>query len=138
MHISALTILFATAVLGVPTKSALQARSWTATESELRASHDQGEGFYLAIFNESGIAEVQFTPLAELATRTPVEDLFARSTDDLAKRGTECAVRYSPNVAVLDDANRQLANNANGKTYGKGAWGWVSSSSLIKSFENSK
>jgi hypothetical protein len=42
----------------VPNKSVLEARSWTASESDLRMSHDQGDGFYLAVFNESKIAEV--------------------------------------------------------------------------------
>lgn len=138
MHFSALTILFATTVLGVPTKSPLEARSWTISKADLHTSNDQGDGFYLATFNESNIAEVKFTPFAtDLTARDPIEGLTTRSTVNLAKRGTECSGRYSGDLPTLDAANRELANNANGKNYNKGAWGWVSTSSLGKWYEKS-
>jgi hypothetical protein len=87
----------------------------------------QGDGFYLAVFDEAGVANVTFTPKAELLARSapPVsENLAARAVSTLSKRSTTCAGR-STRVEDLDWANVQLANNANNHWYDKGAWGWV-------------
>ncbi|KAF3029585.1 hypothetical protein E8E12_000550 [Didymella heteroderae] len=122
MQFSTIALLFAATVLGAPTESL------TASGLRMRGEVDQGEGFYLAVFNnETGVADVEFTPLSELVTIAPVEE--ATSTVDersLLKRATVCSGRRSINLGQLDDANRQLASNANAQGwYNKGANGWV-------------
>ncbi|RYP77760.1 hypothetical protein DL769_003326 [Monosporascus sp. CRB-8-3] len=134
MHFSTITALFAATVLGVPTEPLLNTRSWTGPESGLHVRNmgDQGDGFYLAVFNEPGVADVQFKAASELNTTSPVETLSTRDGDGLAKRaGTTCSGRKSIDLGTLNAANIQLANNANAQgSFGFHAWGWVSSSSL--------
>jgi hypothetical protein len=128
MQFSTIALLFAATVLGAP------AESLTASGLRVRGEIDQGEGFYLAVFNnETGIADVEFTPLAELAAIAPVEEATSAVDErSLLKRSTSCSGRRSINLGQLDDANRQLANNANAQGwYNKGANGWVSNASSI-------
>jgi hypothetical protein len=125
MHWYAVTLLFAATVLGAPTP----VENTLSIASDVR---NQGNGFYVATFDEAGVANVTFTPLAILEARNsptsaPVsENLAARSIATLSRRNTECHGR-SANVADLDSANVNCANNANNKYYSKNTWVWVSS-----------
>lgn len=78
------------------------------------------------------LADVEFTPLAELAAIAPVEEATSAVDErSLLKRGTTCSGRRSINLGQLDEANRQLAKNANAQGwYNKGANCWVSHASL--------
>jgi hypothetical protein len=122
MHWSALTLLFAATVLGAPAPIPADVELSITPEQRF-----QGDGFYLAVFDDAGVANVTFTPKADLLARSaaPVsENLAARAVNTLSKRKTVCAGR-STHVGDLDWANVQLANNGNNKWYNKGAWGWV-------------
>lgn len=128
MQFSTITLLFAATVLGAPTDSV------TASGLRMRGAIDQGEGFYLAVFNnETGVADIEFTPLTELAAIAPVEDATSTIEErSLLKRATTCSGRRSVNLGQLDEANRQLARNANAQGwYNKGANGWVSCDPLL-------
>jgi hypothetical protein len=119
MHWSALTLLFAATVLGAPAPISAEVELSITPEQRF-----QGDDFYLAVFDDAGVANVTFTPKADLLARStaPVsENLAARA---LSKRNTVCAGR-STHVGDLDWANVQLANNGNNQWYNKGAWGWV-------------
>lgn len=124
MHFSTLTIIFAAAVvLGAPTQLTEPNSIATLADDVL----DQGEGFYVASYNETGSLEVEFTPMAELDATTPAEQLTTRATHTLNKRETVCSGRKSAVLAILDSANVKLAQNAAFQgNYGAGAWGWVS------------
>jgi hypothetical protein len=123
MHFSTITLAFAAAVLGAPTETTL------GSGLRVRGDLDQGDGFYLAVFNETGVADIEFTPMANLKARAPVEEVTAAHSGNLLKRGTVCSGRRSGNLAQLDDANVALARNAAAQGwYERGAHGWVSSS----------
>jgi hypothetical protein len=130
MHFATFIVLFAAAaILGAPTESTF------GTASLSSEVFDQGDGFYLASVNETGVFDVEFTSMAELMAQDPVEhlaaeDLTARDTPTLSKRYTRCSGRKSAALGTLDEANRQLARNAAGQgNYPAGKWGWVSLSS---------
>lgn len=121
--------------LAIPTNPVIEARTWTSPELGLLVTNVgyQGDGFYSAFFNESGVAEVTFTPLSRLPAgesdvSVSVDTLSARDSN-LDKRATTCAGRYTNDQGELDRANEQLRNNAvNMADQGKkGHWGWVSS-----------
>jgi hypothetical protein len=131
MHFTTLTMLFAAAtVLGAPTE--LTPSLATVSDEVL----DQGDGVYFASYNETGVIDVDFTPMAEfekrmaeLDARGPVEQLSARDTHGLTKRDAviKCSGRKSNAEGTLHEANRQLASNADAKRhYGANQWGWVS------------
>jgi len=88
----------------------------------------QGNGFYVATFNEAGEASVEFTPAAQLpAIDIPLttENPAVKSIRTLQKRGeVHCDGRSSNSLADLTWANVQLANNARGQKY-HNKWGWV-------------
>lgn len=131
MRFAELIAIFTAAVLGAPAESGLNKRSWTSPESGLhvRGLGYQGDGFYLAVFNDSGVADVQFTPVEELNATSPAGDVSRRDEDGnaLAKRaGTTCSGKSSGNLYNLDWANWKLAQNADAvHNYGYHAWGWV-------------
>jgi hypothetical protein len=90
---------------------------------------DQGDGFYVANYNEAGELNVAFTPLAELTARDPApatEDIVAPASN-LGPPGKDeivCGPGRANNIGDLNAANIQLSNNApNG--YTTGAYGWV-------------
>ena len=118
------TLFTAAAVLGAPTEPTKSMSIAALGETVF----DQGDGFYLASYNDAGALKVNFTPMAELDTTTPpAEHLTTRSTHLLSKRETVCSGRTSVNLGNLDAANVQLAKNAAAQvTYNGGAWGWVS------------
>jgi hypothetical protein len=111
-------LTLATTALGAPT-------SFTTAEliiaNELRF---QGDGFYMATFDDAGVANVTFTPLAELTTKVPapvsgiVDSVLAGPTD------TTCSKLRSDNVVDLDAANVALADAAPNSYNDKG-WGWI-------------
>ncbi|USP77968.1 hypothetical protein yc1106_05242 [Curvularia clavata] len=117
------TLFTAAAVLGAPTEPTKSMSIAALGETVF----DQGDGFYLASYNDAGALKVNFTPMAELDTTTPpAEHLTTRSTHLLSKRETVCSGRTSVNLGNLDAANVQLAKNAAAQvTYNGGAWGWV-------------
>jgi hypothetical protein len=120
MHWSSLTMIFVAAVLGAPAPAPAP---FTVANDVM----DQGDGFYLATFDDAGVAEVQFTPIAELGELAPApvsENLAVRDANILNKRSTTCAGN-SNNVGDLDWANVRLADNADQKWYDFHAWGWV-------------
>jgi hypothetical protein len=83
---------------------------------------NQGDGFYVANYDEAGKLSVTFTPLVKLPI---TEDLVARDIDTQldGPTSTTCG-GTSNNVAALDAANVQLANNAP-NAYTTGPYGWV-------------
>jgi hypothetical protein len=101
--------------------------------SDLR---EQGDGFYVATFDEAGNTTVKFTPLAELTPTAEVlanalapltENLVTKSRDSLLKRQsfTHCETRQSGDIEKLDHANVQLAHNVNKVNYLYNHWAWV-------------
>jgi hypothetical protein len=124
MHFSAVILAFTAAVLAFPTETTL------ASGLHVRGDLDQGDGFYVAVFNSDGVADIEFTPMAaaKFKARAPVSEVpSAHSGSNLFKRGTVCSGRRSGNLAQLDDANVALARNAAAQGwYDKHAWGWVS------------
>ncbi|ROV90395.1 hypothetical protein VPNG_10037 [Cytospora leucostoma] len=128
------TLLF-TCALSLPNK--LQTRTWSDTELGLEVHNVgfQGDGFYQAIFDDNGSAEVKFTPMSELLnTTTPVveppnTEISARGAG-IVKRAPTCDSAHHGNWGNMDIANVRLAQNAaanDGGTgyYPKNAWGWV-------------
>jgi hypothetical protein len=124
MHWSTITMLFAATVLGVPAP-VLVKRELSILPEQIQ----QGDGFYLAVFDEAGVASVAFTPKAELLTRrasvSTSENVAARTVSTLSKRETVYHGRTS-NVGDLDWANGELANHANNKWFDARTWAWVS------------
>lgn len=125
MHFSTIILAFAATVLAAPMETTL------GSGLRVRGDLDQGDGFYVAIFNEEGVADIEFTPMAKakFKARAPVSEVpAAHSGSNLFKRGTVCSGRRSGNLAQLDDANVALARNAAAQGwYDKHANGWVSS-----------
>lgn len=91
---------------------------------------DQGDGVYIASLNETGHVNVEFTPSAGLTKRVLVKDVVGPSpTHGLHRRdGVTCSGREALDLKSLNQANVDLSNNMNNKTYNKVDWGWVSSS----------
>ncbi|RYP13366.1 hypothetical protein DL765_006907 [Monosporascus sp. GIB2] len=134
--ITIIATLLAATVLGLPN---LQRRTWKDHEAglEIRNVGYQGDGFYLAVFDEDGVASVEFAPASELNMTAPVTHDDAPATEidarALSKRAPTCDVDHHGNWANMDIANVQLANNAQAASGGTGyhprlAWGWVSRS----------
>jgi hypothetical protein len=115
--ITTLLTLAATA-LGAPTPS---------TTAELTISNEllfQGDGFYTATFDDAGVANVTFTPFAELTGKVPAPVTGNVDTVLDGPSSTICSKNHPENVDDLDAANVALANAApNG--YNDNAWGWV-------------
>ncbi|KAH5028609.1 hypothetical protein HBI75_135660 [Parastagonospora nodorum] len=94
----------------------------------------QGNGLYLATFDDSGKASVEFTPAAQLPAinstipaingTLTTENPTVMSIRALRKRGeVHCDRKDSMNTGDLNWANVQLANNVKGQDY-KYQWGW--------------
>jgi hypothetical protein len=98
---------------------------------KVRGIGNQGDGFYLAIFDEDGVADIEYTPFSELDTDALAE--FANQTaavgeldarGELSKRG-ETTCGGAGWQKDMDVANVQLARNGHARWYNKHAWGWV-------------
>lgn len=135
MHPSTIVLLLSSTALAIPTNPALQTRDWTSPELDIHVTNVgyQGDGFYSAVFNESGVAEVKFTPLSQLHIDEPEVSVSSQTLpardNTLAKRaGTTCSGRWTNNQGDLDSANSELVNNAvNMPDQGDyHHWGWVS------------
>lgn len=130
MRVSTAIFLLATAVLAVPApdlgarRNAVLARG---TEGLQPSDFDQGNGFYMATFNETtSVMDVSFRPVAEMLDASLDISPFAkRSAFDLAKRDTTCSGLFSGDVPSLDWANVRLADNVNNQYFGYHQWGWV-------------
>jgi hypothetical protein len=87
----------------------------------------------MAVFDEAGVANITFTPKAELlAKRASVStsENVARALSTLSKRETVCHGRTG-NLGDLDWANGQLATNADNKWFDARVWAWVSQPGFI-------
>lgn len=132
------TTLLVTSALSLPNK--LETRTWTDNELGLRVHNVgyQGDGFYNAIFDGNGTAEVNFTPMSELLNTTahivhatPASEKSARSAG-IVKRAPTCDGDHHGNLENMGIANARLAQQAAAHAGGTGhypkfAWGWVSS-----------
>jgi hypothetical protein len=120
MRWSTITTVLAltTAALGAPTPS---------TTAELTISDEllfQGDGFYTATFDEAGVANVTFTPFAELTAKVPAPVTGNVDTVLDGPTSITCSMNSPSSLYDLDAANIALANAApNG--YNDNAWGWV-------------
>ena len=135
MRASTTVLLFAATALAAPAPKSVAQRDATLVQGTAGLDpdvFDQGDGFYIASFNESTASlDVSFTPIAELPeTSTAVTSPNKRSVFDLRKRATTCPGWLSKGVPSLDWANVKLADNVNGKTFGFEKWGWVRCSCL--------
>jgi hypothetical protein len=88
MRASASALLFAAAVLAAPAPDV-----FARGTADLDASvHDQGAGFYSAVFDSStSVTDVVFTPMTDLAALPAEQHLDTRSTQALTKRDTTCS-----------------------------------------------
>jgi len=131
-------VFFATAAIAAPLEIVSKGEASLALGT--RAIHartfDQGDGFYMASFNnETGIHEVEFSSMEELTKRSFLEPPAATSEDefsrriphnDIARRYDDVCVLSSKNVDTLNRANKRLAENAQRHgAYKNNAWGWV-------------
>lgn len=65
MHLTSFSTLFAAAtILGAPTEP-IEPAGITSLAADVL---DQGDGFYLASYNDAGVHDIAFTPTAELDT----------------------------------------------------------------------
>jgi hypothetical protein len=117
MQWSTLTSIFAAAILGAPAPRRLTVAP---------ALVDQGDGFYLTTFDDAGIVNVQFTPLAETGkiVAAPASKYLADTYTNSKRADTTCQ-GHSFNAKALDSANKELAEKSNSKWYNKGEWAWV-------------
>lgn len=97
MQLYLCVLLFAASLRAAPTKvaSTLDLASFTGTEAAL----DQGDGFYVAVFNESGIATVDYTPWNDL------DDLTAPAVSERCRhfrKHTSETRRHEPQVILLN------------------------------------
>jgi hypothetical protein len=118
-----ISALLATSAICAPT-SPLKTVT-TEDGLEIHGVGHQGDGVYFAVFDDNGKANVEFIPADEtVSSEGLTSDLAERS---LVKReGITCSGRNG-NQGNMDNANVQLANNAQAKGYyGFHAWGWVS------------
>lgn len=131
MKFLATVIMLAATVLGRPVADTLQ--TFTSPDGlRIRNVGYQGDGFYLATFDENNVATVDFTPLTELNStilasynsQVAASNNKLNERSELVARGSTCG--DDGIVSDLDHANVQLAQNGNGKWYNKDAWGWVS------------
>ncbi|KAL4724249.1 hypothetical protein ACLX1H_008862 [Fusarium chlamydosporum] len=137
--VALITLLFSGA-FGSPVHSQ---NSWSSAGLKIRNTGDQGDGLYLAVFDDNGHATVEFTPFSDMNMTIPdagdeskVADTESEApANRLSKRnGITCSGRNG-NTAIMDPANRQLASNADGHgQYGRNAWGWVFSGDYVSYF----
>lgn len=136
MRASTTVLLFAATALAAPAPKSVAQRDATVVQGTAGLDpsvFDQGDGFYMASFNESTASlDVSFTPVAELSEKsTAVTSPNKRSAFDLKKRDTTCPGWVSNDVPSLDAANVRLADNVNDKTFGFMQWGWVRCSYVL-------
>ena len=123
--------MFSTAFPGAPMSKEFVRRE-AVLESGLRLRNlgYQGDGFYQAVYDDAGTADVQFTPLADVLANLNIT--ASVETRALAEGGLSaaaypiCKGRSTNHLPELTAANIVLAQNANAQNfYAKGAWGWV-------------
>ena len=136
MRASTTFLLLAATALAAPAPKSVAQRDATVVQGTTGIDpsvFDQGDGFYMASFNESTASlDVSFTPVAELPEKsTAVNSPNKHSVFDLRKRDTTCPGWLSKDVPSLDSANVRLADNVNGKTFGFMDWNWVRCSYLL-------
>lgn len=90
----------------------------------------QGDGFYQAVYDDAGAADVQFTPLVDvLANLNITESVETRALAEgelSAAAYPVCKGRSTSHLPELTAANIGLAQNANAQNfYARGSWGWV-------------
>lgn len=132
MHITIIAFFStAVAVMAAPAAPVLAPQIWTASPSDGNVIpagiKDQGDGFYLAVFNGTELDRVEFTPLNnDIKPLTSAEVSVRQSTAlGLERRATTCG-GYTSNLNDLTNANIQLAKNGDRMWYDKHRWGWVS------------
>jgi hypothetical protein len=85
---------------------------------------DQVDGFYLATFDDAGIANIEFTPFVEEVkiVAAPASEYLA-DTGTIRKRADTSCQGHSFNVTALDWAKKELQRKAiaNGTTRVNGA-----------------
>ncbi len=131
-------MFFAAVVLAAPApdmvarRDAILARGTAAIDA---AVFDQGNGYYMAVYNDTIAAlDVTFVPTVEPDAFTGPMPVSTRNTHDsagLTKRATECSGIFSRDTPTLDRANIQLARNVDKQVYGLGQWGWVCTRSFL-------
>jgi len=87
---------------------------------------NQGNGLYIAKFNEAGEASVDFTPASEMpSVDITTANLAAKNAGPLHKRdGVECVEGTSKNLDDLNLANVVVANTVQGVFYDPGTFIW--------------
>lgn len=86
--ITLINTLLVTSALSLPNN--LQTRTWTDTELCLNVHNVgfQGDGFYLAIFDDDGASEVKFTPMGELPDLNSTDSIVdVLPASDISARG---------------------------------------------------
>jgi hypothetical protein len=118
-----LAALLATSAICAPTSSLKTVT--TEDGLEIHGVGHQGDGVYFAVFDDKGKANVEFVPANDTVSSEELTSILAERS--LVKReGITCSYRYG-NQGNMDNANVQLANNAQAKGYYDfHAWGWVS------------
>ncbi|KAF4548262.1 Hypothetical protein D9617_30g011670 [Elsinoe fawcettii] len=93
----------------------------------IHGAGDQGDGAYLAVFDENNEATVEFTPYADLnITEEHFNEYRKRSEWAMRKRNPFQPVCSGDGYAPDNDgANIQLAHNADGRRYNSVAYGWA-------------
>lgn len=86
----------------------------------------QGNGLYIAKFNEAGEAAVDFTPASEMPSfDITTANLAAKNVGPLHKRdGVECVEGTSKNLDDLNFANIMVAKTVQGVFYDAGTFIW--------------
>jgi len=127
-----MTTLFAATILGTPTPKADSEAFVTESGIRIFGRGDKGDGLYVVAVNETGEANIEFTALSELNltnpsfTPSPIQkraNIEERKT--LARRGTECTALNSGHLDQLDQANVQMARQADNRTWKKHQWLYV-------------
>lgn len=136
MKLLALAALFAATAFSAPLNDADTYFSPSGTELKIRGTGDQGDGYYLAQFNEEGVADVVFTPYSELNLtalegQQPVLPAPKDAGDELAARGAGAlegrdagGCTGSGYLPDIDQANYDLARLSQ-KVFPQHSWGWV-------------
>jgi hypothetical protein len=100
----------------------------TAPEPFTVAEHliEQGNGLYIAKFNEAGEATVDFTPASEMpSVDITTANLAVKHVGTLHKRdGVECVEGMSKNLDDLNFANIMVGKTVEGVFYDAGTFIW--------------
>lgn len=138
MKFTLVPVVLAAGALAAPSPLEAEKRSWTDAETGLKVDNVgyQGDGVYVAVFDEKNTATVQFTPVAEANLTAPDIAVQSRAAplDRRDKYGVTCTGSQGY-FRDIDKANVMLANNAQAHgAYGSEHWGWVSTYILIIHF----